>query len=90
VKNNNINISVVAKIASALSDLKDQMVFVGGAVVSLYADIESDEELRETFDVDLTYIKVLNYGSYNLLLEQLSKLGFYPDPEGHAICSLQY
>jgi len=85
-----INIDVVSWVAKALFELKDQMVFVGGAVVSLYADMESDEELRETFDVDLTSISLINYSNYSILLERLAQLGFHPDPEGHSICSLQY
>lgn len=90
MRDKKVSISNVAIVAKALSELKDKMVFVGGAIVSLYADIESDEELRETYDIDITSIEVLTYGKYNLLLERLSQLGFHPDPEGHAICSLKY
>ena len=71
MRDKEVNISTVSMVAKALSELKDKMVFVGGAVVSLYADIESDEELRETFDIDLTSIEVINYSKYNLLLERL-------------------
>ena len=90
MRSKRINIDVVSRVAKALSELKDQMVFVGGAVVSLYADIDSDEELRETFDVDLTSISLINYSNYSILLERLAQLGFHPDPEGHSICSLQF
>jgi len=38
MKNRVINIAVVAEIALALKELKDQVIFVGGSVVSLYAD----------------------------------------------------
>jgi len=38
LKNRVINIAVVAEVALALQDLKQEMVFVGGAVVSLYTD----------------------------------------------------
>ena len=38
MENRKINIAVVAEVAQALKELKDQMVFVGGAVVSLYTD----------------------------------------------------
>lgn len=63
MKNKRINIDAVSKIAKALAGLKDQMVFVG-VVVSLYANMESDEELRETYDVDITSVKVVNYSNY--------------------------
>jgi hypothetical protein len=38
MENRTINIAVVAEVAQALRELKNQMVFIGGAVVSLYAD----------------------------------------------------
>ncbi len=90
MKSKRINIEIVSRVAKALVELKDHMIFVGGAVVSLYADMESDEELRETFDVDLTSIGLINYSSYTILLERLAQLGIHPDPEGHSICSLNY
>ncbi|WP_158522876.1 hypothetical protein [Geofilum rhodophaeum] len=36
MENRTINIAVVAEVAAALKDIKHHMVFVGGAVVSLY------------------------------------------------------
>jgi dihydrofolate reductase len=53
LKNRTINISVVAEIAEALQDLKHNMVFVGGAVVSLYTDDPAADEIRPTQDIDL-------------------------------------
>ncbi len=38
MENRTINLAVVAEVARALSELKSQMIFIGGAVVSLYAD----------------------------------------------------
>lgn len=90
MRDKKVNISDIEKVAIALAELKDQMVFVGGSVAGLYADMMSDIELRETFDVDLTSLAVINYNSYTKLLDRLSQLGFYPDPNGHAICSLQH
>ncbi len=74
--------------AKALKELKDQMIFVGGAVVSLYAD-EPTEEVRQTDDIDVT-INLINYASWVEMQERLAQLGFSPDPEGHAICSYLY
>jgi hypothetical protein len=36
LENRIINIAVVAEVAEALKDIKQDMVFVGGAVVSLF------------------------------------------------------
>ncbi len=83
-----INIAAVVEVAKALKELKDQMVFVGGAVVSLYID-EPTEELRQTDDIDVT-INLVNYTYWVQIQERLAQLGFSPDPEGHAICSYLY
>lgn len=85
-----VSILAIAKVAKALAELNDKMIFVGGAVTGMYADLAADLELRETFDVDLTSITLINYSEYAQLLERLAQLGFFPDPEGHAICSLSY
>lgn len=54
MENRVINIAVVAAVAAALKDLKDEVVFVGGAVVSLYTDDPAADEIRPTQDVDMT------------------------------------
>jgi len=84
-----ININAVSQVAKALGNLKDKMVFVGGAVAALYADAAADLELRETDDIDLTSVDLVDYNKYSQLLEKLAHIGFHPDPEGHAICSLK-
>ncbi len=89
MENRTINIAVVAEIAHALQELKDQMVFVGGAVVSLYTDDPAANEIRPTSDIDLT-LNILNLNKWSELQEKLSALGFHPDPDGHAICSYKY
>lgn len=89
MKNNIINIATVAEIATALKELKDQMIFVGGAVVSLYVKDEPAEEIRQTDDVDVT-INLVNYAAWAQMQERLAVLGFSPDPNGHAICSYLY
>ena len=65
------------------------MVFVGGAVVSLYTDDPAADEIRPTGDVDMT-INLLNYSDWVKMQERLADLGFSPDPQGHAICSYNY
>jgi len=39
MENKVINIQLVAKVAKALGKINEQVVFVGGAVVSVYADV---------------------------------------------------
>ena len=63
LENKIINIAVVAEIAEALKDIKQDMVFVGGAVISLYTDDPAADEIRPTQDVDMT-INILNLGHW--------------------------
>lgn len=89
MENKTINIAVVAEIAEALQHFKDTVVFVGGAIVSLYTDDPAADEIRPTQDVDMT-LNVINLGEWRIIQEELSELGFHPDPFGHAICSYKY
>ena len=84
-----INLDLVAQVAHGLQELKDKMVFIGGAVISLYTDDPAAEEIRPTSDIDMT-INLANYAEWAQMQERLAELAFYPDPEGHAICSYKY
>ena len=48
MENKIINIDTVAQVAEGLKDLKSKMIFVGGAIVSLYTDDPSAEEIPHT------------------------------------------
>ncbi len=89
MENRTISIAVVAEIAEALQDLNQNMVFVGGAVVSLYTDDPAADEVRPTQDVYLT-LNIINLSHWQEVQERLGVLGFHPDPFGHAICSFKY
>jgi predicted nucleotidyltransferase len=89
LENRTINIAVVAEVAAALKDLKDNMVFVGGAVVSLYTDDPAADEIRPTQDIDMT-LNIVSFSHWQEVQEKLGELGFHPNPFGHAICSYKY
>lgn len=80
---------MVEEIAKALRELKGEMVFVGGAVISLYTDDPAADEIRPTQDVDMT-LDIVNLSHWVKVQEELARLGFHPDPLGHAICSYKY
>ena len=46
------NILMLQTVANGLGELRDEMVFVGGAVAELYADNPAGSEIRPTIDVD--------------------------------------
>jgi predicted nucleotidyltransferase len=69
-----INITRIKAVYNALGKLKDEVVFVGGATVSLYADRQATE-VRPTDDVDVL-VKIASRGKYFELEEQLREMGF--------------
>ncbi|PCI07300.1 MAG: hypothetical protein COB73_08525 [Flavobacteriaceae bacterium] len=89
MENRVINLAAVAEVAEALKTYNNKMVFVGGAVVSLYTDDAAAGEIRPTGDVDMT-LNVINLSDWATIQEDLGQLGFHPDPFGHAICSYKY
>ena len=80
---------MVAEVAEALQDIRQEVVFVGGAVVSLYADDPAADEIRPTQDIDMT-LNIANLSHWQEVQEKLGKLGFHPDPFGHSIFSYKY
>ncbi len=72
-------------VAQQLGPLNEQVVYVGGATVSLYVDPVAAGETRPTDDVDVV-IELASYTSYGLLDERLRAQGFQNDTESGVIC----
>jgi hypothetical protein len=89
MENNAVNIGMLAEVARGLKELRPKMVFVGGAVISLYMDDPAAEESRPTTDIDLT-IQLTGFSEWTKVQKRLAELGFYPDSQGRAICSYLY
>ena len=87
--NKTINIGVVAEVAEGLHQYREHVVFVGGAVISLYTDDPAADEIRPTKDIDFT-VNIVDVGEFHKTIEELGKLGFHPDPFGASICSYIY
>lgn len=75
--NHSRNIIRIKAVHNAVRDLEEQVVFVGGAVVSLYAERAWDE-VRETDDVDIV-VEIYTHFQFSKLEEKLRKLGFEND-----------
>jgi len=73
-------------VAEALGDLRTRVVFVGGAVLELYATDPAAPEPRPTLDVDCI-IEVSTRFAYSKLEEDLRRKGFRNDQsEGAPVC----
>ena len=81
------NIVMLQIVADGLGDLKDEIVFVGGAVAELYADDPASSDIRPTQDVDCT-IESRTYREHTELEAELRTKGFANDmSQGAPICS---
>jgi len=90
MENRTINIAVVAEVSQALKELKNQMVFIGGAVAELYADNPAASEIRPTIDVDCV-IEISSRLQFARLEENLRARGFKNDTsEGAPVCRWIY
>lgn len=84
-----VDIQSLVHVALGLKELREKVVFVGGAVINLYNDDIAAEEIRPTEDIDLT-LQLDSYFEWTTIEERLLELEFFPDPFGHAICSYQF
>lgn len=84
------NIIMLQTVANGLGNLKDEMVFVGGAVAELYADNPAASEIRPTLDVDCV-IEISSRLQFAKMEENLRTQGFKNDTsEGAPICRWIY
>lgn len=75
MKNTIINIEIIKKIASALGELNEKIIFVGGATISMYVNDPAADDVRPTKDIDLT-VKVATYTELENIRVELNKKGF--------------
>ena len=83
--NQHINLLRIKAVATALKELNENVVFVGGATVALYADVQKSVEIRPTNDVDVV-IELASYKDYGNLDKRLRSIGFQNDVESGVIC----
>jgi predicted nucleotidyltransferase len=79
LKNQTINIKVFEKVAFALGELNTDVIYVGGAVVSLYVTDVGAEQPRPTKDIDIS-VQVSSYAQMDQLREKLANKKIYPAP----------
>lgn len=81
---NHTSIVRIKAVNNALQELRNYVVFVGGATISLYAD-RPVLEVRPTADIDVIF-EILNYKQRQQLEEWLREIGFSNDVESGVIC----
>lgn len=84
------NINMLQTVANGLGELKNDMVFVGGAVAELYASDPAATDIRPTLDVDCV-IGLSSRLAFYRLEENLRSKGFVNDSsKGAPICRWIY
>ena len=86
----NTNINMLQTVANGLGELKNDMVFVGGAVAELYVSDPAACDIRPTLDVDCV-IGLSTRLAFYRLEENLRTKGFANDTSsGAPICRWIY
>ena len=89
LKNTAINRKFIRKIAFALGAMNEQVVYVGGATVSLYIDDPAADDVRPTKDVDIS-LAIASLAELEAIREELTRKGFKQSPEDDVICRFRY
>lgn len=85
------HLALLSGVADALGDMRDRVVFVGGAIAGLLLTDELASDVRPTDDVDFI-VEVATYSEYNTLLAELRNKGFKDEltKENTPICRLKF
>ena len=84
------NMNMLQTVADGLRELKEEVVFVGGAVAELYVSDPAASDIRPTDDVDCV-IELSTSTEHNKLEENLRNKGFANDTSpGAPICRWVY
>ena len=89
MKNQIINRKTTIKIARALGELNNEVVFVGGAMVSMYIDDPAAEDIRPTKDLDLTF-QITTASKLEALRQKLVDKGFNQTHEENVMCRFRF
>lgn len=89
MKNTIINKQIIQKIAKALGELNNEVIFVGGATVSLYINDEAAEDVRPTKDIDIS-VSVATINELENIREKLTSKGFLQSAELDVICRFKF
>ena len=85
MKNTRLNQEIIQNVAKALGDLNDNVIYVGGATVSLYIDDTAANDVRATNDVDIS-VEIGSLTQLEALREELISKGFKQSADLKVIC----
>ena len=89
LKNTLINRAATKKIALALGELNEKVVYVGGAMISSYIDDPAADDVRPTKDIDIT-LEIASIGELEQLRVLLLGKGFVQSHKDDVICRFRF
>jgi CO dehydrogenase/acetyl-CoA synthase delta subunit len=78
-----VTVELLGAAAAELGDLREQVVFLGGATIGLWFTDPAVREPRVTYDVDVV-AEVTTLGAYAQFQEELRRHGFVEDVESES------
>lgn len=78
-KRQEVNLDAGEKVAIALEEINDEVIYVGGAIIGLYVDEESAEVPRPTKDIDVS-VQISSYSQMDQLRDRLAEKKIHPEP----------
>lgn len=82
-------VKVIQQVATGLADLNERVVYVGGAVVGLYANSPAADDVRATLDIDIS-LQIATLSELEQLRLALAERGFVQSHEDKVICRFRY
>ena len=81
--------AAIREVAAALGPLNKEVIFVGGAVLSLYINDPAAEDVRITKDIDIS-LSVVSYAKLEKFREELVQKGFKQSTDLKVMCRFKY
>nr|WP_294922706.1 hypothetical protein [uncultured Flavobacterium sp.] len=89
MENTQINRIIIQKVSNALGELNKEVIYVGGATVSLYINDKAAEDVRPTKDIDIS-VSVATINALEDIREKLESKGFLQSSELDVICRFKF
>lgn len=88
---NNLTVhkETIKRIAHALDELNEQVIYVGGAAVGLYINDPAADDVRPTKDIDIS-LSIITFAELEAFREALINKGFIQTAEDDVICRFRY
>lgn len=89
LKNTLLNKDVIKTVAEGLAELNQRVVYVGGAVVSMYINDPAADDVRPTKDIDIS-LEIASLTELEQIRKDLRNKGFNQIADDDVICRFRY